>query len=196
MLARFDSNQSLVSKLWNEIETNYSGKKRHYHNLTHLNDLYEQLVPVKPQINNWNIIMFSLFYHDVIYDASKSNNEEKSAELAKKRMHELGIPNEDINSCVEQIIATKSHSIAKNIDTNYFTDADLSILGREWNRYEVYCQQIRKEYSIYPNFLYKKGRRKVVQHFISMEKIFKTEEFYNKYENQARSNLQKELQTF
>ena len=110
-------------------------------------------------------------------------------------MKEIGVQESDVKLCYEQIIATKSHSENSESDTNYFTDADLSILGRTPTKYKTYCSNIRKEYSIYPDFLYKKGRKKVVNHFLSMKKIFKTDEFYNRYEEQAKLNLQQELKS-
>jgi predicted metal-dependent HD superfamily phosphohydrolase len=39
-------------------------------------------------------------------------------------------------------------------------DADLSILGKDLDTYLAYTKMIRKEYSIYPDFLYKPGRKK------------------------------------
>ena len=59
--------------------------------------------------------------------------------------------------------------------------------------YDTYCQQVRKEYSIYPDFLYKPGRKKVLEHFLNMERIFKTTYFFDLYEAQARENLRREL---
>lgn len=182
----------MVNKLWNEIEENYTGKKRHYHTLQHLQHLLTQLQTVKTNINNWNTILFTLFYHDIIYKASRSDNEEKSAALANERMQEIGVDEEIINACTNQIIATKSHTISTNNDTNYFTDADLSILGQPWEVYEQYYKNVRKEYSIYPDLLYKPGRKKVLQHFLQMERIFKTDYFYHQFEIQARQNLQQE----
>jgi predicted metal-dependent HD superfamily phosphohydrolase len=79
-------------------------------------------------------------------------------------------------------------------DINIFTDADLSVLGQDWNTYENYLIQIRKEYSIYPDFVYNSGRKKVLQHFLSMERIFKTNNFFEKLEAQAKENLQRELE--
>lgn len=185
----------LTSKLWNELTENYGQKNRHYHNLQHLSDLYTQLLPVKSKIENWNVLLFTLFYHDVIYHSTKKNNEAESAKLAASRMKELGIDSTEITKCTNQIIATKHHEKSSDSDTNYFTDADLSILGRDWDTYNTYCQNIRREYSVYPNFIYKKGRQKVIAHFLSMERIFKTEEFFNKFEEPANSNLNQELST-
>jgi len=75
-----------------------------------------------------------------------------------------------------------------------FTDADLSILGQSWEVYFTYSKHVRKEYGQYPLFLYKKGRKKVLKHFLDMERIFKTDHFFELYEKHARVNLQRELE--
>jgi predicted metal-dependent HD superfamily phosphohydrolase len=194
LLQKYTGNQIMMDELWLEIETNYSNKKRHYHNLTHLSNLLREITEVKNKIQNWDILLFTLFYHDAIYNTRKSDNEEKSAELAEKRMKELNVPDGMIQLCKSQILATKSHVVSENLDTNYFTDADLSVLGKDWDTYETYCKNIRKEYSIYPALVYNPGRKKVLNHFLSMPRIFKTDWFYQLYEKQAKINLKKELE--
>jgi len=59
--------------------------------------------------------------------------------------------------------------------------------------YENYTHQLRKEYAVYPDLLYNEGRKKVLMHFLEMNRIFKTDEFYNQFEKQARENLKREL---
>ena len=193
LLKQYRVNTNSISKLWDNVSQQYNARGRHYHNLSHLNDLYTQLLPLKTKIENWNVILFTLFYHDVIYSAVKEDNEERSAELAEMVMQKIGVPSQESKACKEQILATKAHSNNINSDTNFFTDADLSILGRDRKIYEAYCKNIRKEYAIFPNFIYKKGRRKVIKRFLSMDRIFKTEDFFKKFEEQARINLQYEL---
>ena len=134
-----------------------------------------------------------MYYHDIVYDVLKKNNEERSALLAEKRLTVLQIPRKSIESCTRHILATKAHQTNEDPDTNFFTDADLSILGSDWDAYNTYRHQVRKEYSVYPDILYKPGRRKVLQHFLQMERIFKTDPFFDKYEGRAKFNLEKEL---
>ncbi|WP_411810944.1 hypothetical protein ACLB9Y_12205 [Chryseobacterium scophthalmum] len=189
----FTEDKVLIEKFWFEIEKKYSGKSRHYHNLQHLETLFEKIEHVKDIIKNFNTISFSIFYHDVIYDATSKLNEEKSADVAKERLEILGVNNDDIQRIYEQILSTKSHQKSEDEDTNFLLDADLSILGKSSQVYVEYTKQIRKEYSIYPDFLYKPGRKKVLQHFLELESIFKTEFFRNKYEIQARENIEFEL---
>jgi predicted metal-dependent HD superfamily phosphohydrolase len=179
--------------LWKEIESSYSAKSRHYHTLYHLKDLLQQLEQVRSEIANWDTVLFTLYYHDVVYNSRKGDNEERSAQYAIRRMKELGVPLNITGDCEKQIIATKSHQVSESGDTNLFTDADLSILGRDWEVYQRYTGNIRKEYAIYPDLIYKPGRRKVLRHFLAMERIFKTRYFYDKFERQARQNIEGEL---
>lgn len=191
----FTQDKILIEKFWIEIEKNYSGKSRHYHNLQHLETLFEEIENVKDKIKNFNSISFSIFYHDVIYDATSKFNEEKSADLAKERLGIVGLNNEDVQQVYKQILATKSHKKSDDEDTNFLLDADLSILGESSQVYLEYTTQIRKEYSIYPDFLYKLGRKKVLEHFLAFESIFKTEYFKKKYEIRARENIEFELRS-
>lgn len=189
----FNQNKMLTENFWFEIEKKYSEKGRHYHNLSHLENMFTELELVKGKIVGFTNISFSVFYHDVIYDASSKLNEEKSAEFAKLRFEKLGLNKTDIEEISKQILATKSHQKSESNDINYLLDADLSILGKDVDTYVNYAQQIRKEYSIYPDFIYKPGRRKVLQHFLEMKSIFKTHYFKEKYEVLARENIKFEL---
>jgi predicted metal-dependent HD superfamily phosphohydrolase len=192
-LESYTSDIALIDKLWHEIEQAYSGPERYYHTLEHIKNVLEQLLLVKDNINDWDTVLFSLFYHDVVYKASRSDNEEQSAVLAEERMNQLSVAKEKILQCKKQILATKSHVQQAEKDINYFTDADLAVLGQEWNVYEQYFKQVRKEYAIYPDFLYNPGRKKVLNHFLQMQRIFKTDYFFETLEIQAKSNLQGEL---
>lgn len=194
LLKNFTDNDRLTEELWTEIEKNYSGKKRYYHTLQHLDNLLAQLTEVKGEIQNWETILFTLYYHDIIYNSLKSDNEEKSAELAEKRMKQISVSDDAAEHCKKQILATKSHIKSTDSDTNYFTDADLSILGQTWETYSFYYKNVRKEYSIYPDLVYNPGRKKVLNHFLTMDRIFKTDFYYNKFEIQAKQNLQKEIE--
>lgn len=191
----FTEDRILIEKFWIEIEKKYSEKSRHYHNLQHLENMFGEIELVKNQIKNFNSISFSIFYHDVIYDVASKSNEEMSADFAKEKLEILGLNNDNLQQVYEQILATKSHQKSKDEDTNFLLDADLSVLGKSSEVYFEYTKQIRKEYSIYPDLLYKPGRKKILEHFLELESIFKTEYFKNKYENQAKKNIEFELST-
>jgi predicted metal-dependent HD superfamily phosphohydrolase len=178
--------------LWNELVTAYSAKGRHYHTLNHLNHVTKELKPHQNDFQHWDTIIFAIAYHDVIYAVSENDNEEKSAALAVKRLQSFGFNQPQTEHCHRLILATKKHEAA-DAETNLFTDADLSILGAAQDDYVRYTHQVRAEYTIYPDLIYKPGRKKVIQHFLAMPRIFKTDPFYKQYETPARLNLQGEL---
>lgn len=191
----FTKDPYLIDTLWSEIEKKHSEKGRHYHNLQHLDHMFSELDSVKSKIESFTVISFSVFYHDVVYDATSKSNEEKSAELAESKLQELNIDQNLIIKVSRQIIATKSHQKSDDSDTNYLLDADLSILGQDAETYREYTQKIRKEYSLYPDLLYKPGRKKVLRHFLELDSIFKTEDFREKYEKRARENILFEIES-
>lgn len=193
LLESYPAETSTKEELWEEIVENYSDKKRHYHNLSHLENLIQQLTDHQGIISDWDVILFAVFYHDIVYNVLKQDNEEKSAEFAVDRLKRLNIEQERIDKCKAAILATKGHHTSKDADINIFTDADLSILGADWETYQNYAKQVRQEYSIYPDLIYNPGRKKVLRHFLDMPTIFKTPEFSRDLEKQAKENLEREL---
>lgn len=191
----YTNNPKLADELWADIIKQHRSKKRHYHNLTHLNNLLVELTAHKNSIIDWPAVILAICYHDVVYNVLKHDNEEKSAAYAGEKLLLSHVPAATIQQCQNIIIATKSHNVSGDADTNLFTDADLSILGKPWDAYEIYYKQIRKEYSIYPDVIYNPGRKKVLHHFLQMERIFKTAPFFTAYEAQARQNIAREIET-
>ena len=92
---------------------------------------------------------------------------------------------------------SKKHQVIldKNSDNAYLLDFDLSILGKDWETYKNYTQQVRQEYKIYPDFLYNPGRKKVLLHFLERETLYFTESYKTQFENKARENIKRELET-
>ena len=193
---KFTSDQSLIESLWNEIEKHYSSKIRHYHNLSHVSSMLNLVEEFKATITNYDAFLFAIWYHDIIYKPTKNNNEEKSALFAKKRLEILNIDEETSKTVTKLIISTKNHKVilTDNVDNSYLLDIDLSILGTNWKTYQEYLNNIRKEYAIYPDFMYKKGRKKVLKHFLKRKTLYFTELYQTKFEKQARENLLKELE--
>ena len=155
--------------------------------ITELND-------AKCMINEWDSVIFSAFYHDMIYNITAKDNEEKSAILARLRLNKISFPKEKTERCVKMILATKSHDFSPDNDINLFVDADIVILGKSPDNYTIYKNQISQEYSCYPDSEYNEGRRKVLNHFLPQATIYKTLFFQEKYEQQARQNLLYELE--
>ena len=99
LFKRYADDKGLMNELWLEIYKNYSSKNRHYHTLQHLDNLLAQLSEIEHQIQNWDTVLFSMYYHDIIYNSLKSNNEEKSATLAEKRLKQISVSLGQNESC-------------------------------------------------------------------------------------------------
>ncbi|URM36699.1 HD domain-containing protein [Flavobacterium anhuiense] len=185
----FSANE--IQQNWLDLEKAYSKKSRYYHNLTHLKEMVDSFEIYKDKLQKPDEILFSIFYHDFIYSASKKDNELKSAEYALSILSENSILNKQL--VFDAICATQQHQQNSIEDINWLIDFDLKILAKDWEDYQIYFDQIRKEYRIYPDFLYKPGRAKALKHFLENEFIFQTNEFRNLYEEKARINIEKEI---
>ncbi len=193
LLFNYTDDTTLVTSLWNDIYIKYTEKHRTYHNLQHLKELFINFDIFKDKLNKPDIIAFSIFYHDIIYNVWSKKNEEKSADFAVDKLSGI-INDSNIKEIYNQIIATKTH-IADSIDTKWLVDFDLIILGQSTETYTNYSNLIREEYKTVPNFIYKKGRKKVLQHFIKKPFIFATEEVRQLYEKKSKENLSNELKS-
>ena len=191
---KFSDDKDLINSHWEELYKQYTGAKRFYHNLSHISNLLKQAHSVIEHIRDLDMLCFAIWYHDVIYDPERSDNEAKSADLALARLRSFNLSEQQLKHCHYMIMATKQHKADDSPDVNLLLDMDLSILGAEADEYEEYSIQIRKEYAVFPDALYIPGRKKVLQHFLQKERIFKTDLYFNRLEHKARQNLKKELE--
>ncbi len=191
-LSAYQVHPEAAEKAWDDICVHYSAPGRHYHTLSHLADVYEVLLGFKEKIHHWDAVFFALCYHDVIYDPARGDNETRSAHLAFEQLTALELPAEIISRCEAHILATRDHAWSADNDSNYFTDADLSILGSDTDHYLEYARNIRKEFSAYPEPLYAEGRKAVLRRFLARDTIFNMPEL-DRLEEQARQNMQQEL---
>jgi len=181
----------MADKLWKEVVSNYSGKDRYYHTMAHLENFYAQLQKCEAQTKDHDVLFMAMIYHDVIYNSADHKDEERSADMAVERLKGIGFAEASISKCKELILATKAHAVSADADTNYFNDGDMSILGLDRAVYQQYVKDVRMEYGNTPQF--DAGRKRVLQYFLGMERIFKTDFFYKIYEASARANVTWEL---
>ena len=188
------TNDALQIELqWKELSAKYTESFRHYHNLAHISELLHYFDTYNSCLSHPNEVEYAIFYHDIIYNVWSKKNELNSAELASEYLNIATAEDFVIKRIFNLIMVTKDHTPKENENEQWMVDFDLAILGQPWERYLAYTKQIRSEYSSVPNLLYRKGRRKVLNHFLDKQKIYHTDTFYDLYEEQARLNLRKEL---
>src|SRR5262245_65595107 len=194
LASRSAYDSSAIESLFNSIVEHYSASERAYHNLSHIQSLLALSESLLDKVQNRDALYFAIWFHDVIYDTKRSDNEEKSAEFAAEALAGLGVPEQTIAVTREMILATKHHRAdGLSWDMKAFLDLDTSILGAPEEIYKEYSRAIRKEYSWVPGFLYRKGRTKVLNDFLEREHIYHIDEIRAEYELQARHNIAEEI---
>jgi len=186
---------SFLESIWQKIEKNYSSQSRYYHNLHHIQSMINLAYENSSEIKDFDELLFAIWFHDIIYSSTSKKNEEKSANFFDELLKGFNFKELKKEKIYQLIMSTKAHKILveKDSDNSFLLDFDLSILGQNWNIYQKYIQDIRKEYKIYPDFLYNPSRKKVLESFLGREKLYFTKKYQNLFEKVARENLQKEL---
>jgi predicted metal-dependent HD superfamily phosphohydrolase len=168
----------------------YTAPGRHYHNLAHVEDCLDKLAGV-PELSlaERAILTEAIWWHDVVYDPTRSDNEELSARLAEQFVaadirHEVG----------RLIRLTRTHQVAPGDRLGaILISIDLSILGAEPLRYDAYAAAIRKEFAHVPDADYRAGRANVLRRFAARSVIFPDVASAQGCEQRARGNIAREL---
>eukprot|EP01125_Pyxidicula_operculata_P017319 TRINITY_DN6067_c0_g1_i1.p2 TRINITY_DN6067_c0_g1~~TRINITY_DN6067_c0_g1_i1.p2 ORF type:complete len:220 (-),score=31.26 TRINITY_DN6067_c0_g1_i1:20-679(-) len=187
-------------KWYKNIETKYKEPQRYYHTLEHIEELFGYYDKYFTLLQKPEVVQLSIFFHDVIYDPNKNDNEEKSVEYFQQFCADTSpvcySTGASLSLVDDYIIATKSHKTSGNdTDLNYFLDFDLAVLGKPSAEYKRYASQIRSEYlPVYPEPKYSLGRMRVLNH-LSEGGLFITKEFQDTFEQTARNNLKEEIES-
>ncbi len=189
------SNQKLDAGLFDIlIYKKYSESHRAYHNLSHIEACLNLLDTL--DISDKDQIELAIWFHDIIYDTQSSDNELNSANTMMSAC--LGTTSwsaDYLNEVYNMILATKhsSNIIITSDKMKYFLDIDLSILGEPSEIFKSYDELIRKEYEWVPEDIYNFKRAEILQSFLDKDFIYHTQFFRDRYETQARVNINNKL---
>jgi predicted metal-dependent HD superfamily phosphohydrolase len=194
LLSSYNPDKPIKDHSFQLLKEKYSKRGRFYHNLSHVKALLNLLESLNSEIQEHNAIRFSIWFHDVIYNTKRDDNEEESARLASEMLGKLYVNTETIKFVRDLVLATKGHS-GNNLsgDAKLFLDADLAILGMSEEIYIKYSKAIREEYSWVPELMYRRSRKKILESFMSRERIYVTDELKERFEKQARKNITGEI---
>ncbi len=173
-----------------ELAAAYKAPGRDYHNLSHIEDCLVALSCVDGlSVAERDILTEAIWWHDVVYDPTRSDNEELSAQLAERHVRA------DIGHEVGRLIRlTKTHEVKADDHLGaILISIDLSILGAEPERYDAYAAAIRQEFIHVSNADYRAGRASVLRRFAARPVIYPDAGFAAKYDRRARDNLAREL---
>ena len=166
----------------------YGEAQRHYHTLTHVDACLAWLDWFCGLAERPEEVELALWFHDAIYDAQGSDSERRSANLAREQLAELGVASSIIDVIVRHIEGTERH-VATGGDSALVVDLDLAILAAPPRDFDHFEEQIRKEYCHVPDPLYRAGRRRVLEGFLSRSEIYRVAQIREELEGRSRVNL-------
>ena len=187
-----------IAYLWQGIATRYHEPQRAYHTLKHIQQLFGEFEQIKHNLREPHIIALALYFHDVIYEPTRSDNELKSAEYALTALR-CYLNEEQCQHIYALIMMTATHQLNEWTDPNndsdaaYLLDMDLSILGAPWSEYQQYAQAVHKEYAHIAKEDYRTGRIAVLEKLLMPPMLYLTEYYHARLEEQARHNLKHEI---
>lgn len=176
-----------------DLITRYSEPHRKYHTVRHLEECFEKLSEVRALAQHPAETEVALWFHDAIYDTRSHQNEAQSAELARTKVLAVGASAETADRVSQLIIATRHDATPEENDAKVLVDVDLSILGANAQRFDEYEKQVREEYSWVPEVFYLKERKRILKTFLARAAIFNTRVFQERYEQQARKNIERSI---
>lgn len=180
-------------QVFREVVAAYSAPSRHYHNIKHIRDCLELLGECTPELQYPRETEIAIWFHDVVYDPTRSDNEAHSADLAEDRLREMGEAELPIGTVRALILDTRHAAPPSSPDGAHVSDIDLSILGRPPAVFDAYDTVIRLEYSHVPEKQYRAGRTAVLRSFLDRDSIYSTHRWRARFEAAARENLRRAI---
>jgi predicted metal-dependent HD superfamily phosphohydrolase len=172
----------------------YGEPRRHYHALAHIRECLDEFDGVRGLCDVPDAVEGALWFHDLVYDPRRRDNEERSALAAATVLGEARAPAHLVAAVPALVVATKHSGEPATQDERVITDVDLAILGRPVGEFDAYERAIRLEYGHVSDEAFAAGRAAVLRHFLDRPSIYSTPPFRRKYEEAARLNRRRSLE--
>lgn len=185
--------RSDAAHLFDTLIARYSEPQRKYHSMQHLTECIQLFESVRSLAQHPDEVALGLWFHDAIYEIGRSDNEEQSAEWARRVLEQAGVAKEAVERVYALVMVTRHTRLPVAPDEQLLVDIDLSILGAPPPRFAQYEQQIRAEYSAVPLDAFRIRRRGILQSFLDRPRIYNTVHFFGLLEERARENLKRAI---
>lgn len=180
-------------RVFNRIIAAYSEPTRGYHNLDHILHCLKMLGQVRDICPDVTAVEASIWFHDIVYDAKRNDNEELSADVAVEELQKMGGPADFAKQVKKLILDTRHQQQPDSEAGKYMTDIDLTSLGFTPDQFDSHGLAIRKEYVHLTDEAYGNGRKAIFERLLTRPTIYYTDYFRSRYETPARENLERAL---
>lgn len=179
--------------IFEQLVTAYARPDRHYHDLRHIAGCLAELNNTGQSPTNPQALELAIWFHDVVYDGRRQDNEERSADVAEAALRRLGVEEILRREVRELILLTRHDKVPPTIDGKLMVDIDLAGLGVAAEVFDANGLAIRQEYSHVSDAEFRRGRATLLGRFLERPRIYYTDAFHDRYEKQARANLGRAL---
>ena len=139
-------------------------------------------------------VVCAAYGHDVIYDPTAADNEQRSAALTASVLRRLEKPAVFVDEVVRLIPLTATHTPAdEDEDGAMLCDADLAILAAPDQRYRESAAAVRWEYRHLSDETFRTGRTAVLREILDGPRLYATPEGVRRWDGAARRNVRREL---
>lgn len=177
-----------INDTYDKLIAVYTAPDRHYHDLGHISDGLEKIDEI-PHSPERDILEMAWWWHDFIYNPGSSTNEKDSWTEADKTLIELGF-HISFRVRVGQLIFNTTHDhIPNTIWGQRIVDIDLSSLGAPPKVFDENAVKIQREFNIPDEIFFSTRVRFFTKFLKGRPTIYLTEYFRDKYEAQARENI-------
>jgi predicted metal-dependent HD superfamily phosphohydrolase len=169
--------------------------RRRYHTVGHLTAVLDHIDVLETYAHDPDVVRLAAWFHDAVYLADRSENEERSARLAERALPEAGVPAAKTAEVARLVRLTVGHDPADDDpDGQVLCDADLAILASPPSAYAAYTAAVREEYHFVPNDAFRTGRAAILRQLLDLPRLFRTPYGTSEWEATARYNLTAELE--
>jgi predicted metal-dependent HD superfamily phosphohydrolase len=146
-------------------------------------------------ISDPKVVLLAIFFHDIVYDPRRHDNEHASMQFFIQCGHDLALPLPLKESVLHLIDRTKAHDAtdAEHPDLPLFLDFDLEVLSRPPEAYSRYKAQIRQEYAHVPAKRFASTRADILRRMLQRPSLYFSPQFQATHETQARQNVEAEV---
>lgn len=179
-----------------DLFTRHSETHRSYHSINHLVEVHaalDELAAAGELSADAPAVRFAAWFHDAIYDPTRTDNEERSAALAVDALGRIGVDEEMQGQVATLIELTATHEPTEGDEAAAtLSDADLAVLGAAPERYVRYRRQVRAEYVHLDDEQWSSGRSDFLGRFLDRAHLYASVNGRLKWEDAARANLRAE----
>ncbi|MBI1968799.1 hypothetical protein HYS49_02715 [Candidatus Woesearchaeota archaeon] len=177
-----------------DLQQRYGEPHRHYHTLDHIAHCLKEFGTAQHLAKKPDIVQLALWFHDIVYEPGNPENEINSAEAARAFGERVGLDALDRLRVYELIVTTQYVVRPGTDDARLIWDIDLSSLGLPWEEFAQNSRNIREEFTQVPDELFYAGRKAMLSRFLAWRpRIYCTDFFREKYEQQAEENLERTI---